>query len=353
MTSIGSYSRCVTGTRKTSESSTSAVSGQQWSALMLCDEAYAEFRSLYDLKVVLPGLYGYEHIWHCLGGQLACAFPDSVYCIDDVDMAPTIGVRSASVITVDDLDFKDSNGNVELDPYEDWRLSPADRAADLVSLMTVDQQIGLLEEGPLNVAPTDEEGTVSAGQSDTITNDHVRQSLIRWPDLSATAIAKHMNNLQELAESLPLGIPMLITTDPIFGVVSNMSSTGLLALIAAPPLTSWRSLLGFGAIDDEAYLKEIGAYHAAQLRAVGVRWMLGPQSDVATEPMWARMIDTYGARPDRVGALTKAYIQAFQGRDDGVNPFTGVAATVKHFPGHWAEENGMDSHSEPGKFNVC
>jgi len=75
-------------------------------------------------------------------------------------------------------------------------------------------------------------------------------------------------------------------------------------------------------------------------------------ADFATEAMWARNHDTYGARADRVGTLARAYVQGFQGKDDGVNPFTGVAATVKHFPGHGAEENGMDSHSEPGKNNV-
>jgi beta-glucosidase len=288
------------------------------------------------------------------GGGVGGICPHSAYCIDGAVQAPTIGVRSASVITVDGYDFKDLNNNGELDPYEDWRLSPADRAADLVSLMNLDQQIGLLEEGPMGAAPTDEEGTLHADQIEAITNGHVRQSLIRWPgeSLTAAAVAKHMNNMQELAESLPLGIPMLITTDPIFGVSSDMSSSKLTHENVAPQLTSWPLPLGFGAIDDEEYTKQVGAYHAAQLRAVGVRWMLGPMADFATEAMWARNHDTYGARADRVGTLARAYVQGFQGKDDGVNPFTGVAATVKHFPGHGAEENGMDSHSEPGKNNV-
>lgn len=288
------------------------------------------------------------------GGGVAGICPQSAYCIDGAVQPPTIGVRSASVITEDGYDFKDLNDNGELDPYEDWRLSPADRAADLVSLMNLDQQIGLLEEGPMSATPTDEDGTLSARQIEAITNGHVRQSLIRWPSgsLTATAVARHMNNMQELAESLPLGIPMLITTDPIFGVSSDMSSSKLTHDNVAPQLTSWPLPLGFGAIDDEEYTKQIGAYHAAQLRAVGVRWMLGPMADFATEAMWARNHDTYGARADRVGVLARAYVQGFQGKDDGVNPFTGVAATVKHFPGAGPNENGMDSHSEPGQFNV-
>jgi beta-glucosidase len=287
------------------------------------------------------------------GGAGITACPDSSYCIDGAEVMPTIGARSASVIRVNGRDFKDSNGNGELDPYEDWRLSPADRAADLVALMDVDQQIGLLEEGGLRVTPEDEEGTVSDVQIDIITNDHVRQTLLRWPDgLSATAIARHLNKLQELAESLPLGIPMLITTDPMFGAASDMSSTMLTSPFEAPQITDWPLVLGLGAIDDEAYVKQIGAWQAAQLRAVGVRWMLGPQADFATEPMWSRVNDTFGARADRVGELAKAYIQGFQGKDDGVNPFTGAAATVKHFPGSGPSENGMDSHTAWGRFAV-
>ena len=41
---------------------------------------------------------------------------------------PNLQVRSKQLISVDGLDFKDLNGNGELDPYEDWRLTPAERA---------------------------------------------------------------------------------------------------------------------------------------------------------------------------------------------------------------------------------
>jgi beta-glucosidase len=40
---------------------------------------------------------------------------------------PVIKARVKSVITVAGLQFKDANGNGQLDPYEDWRLTPAER----------------------------------------------------------------------------------------------------------------------------------------------------------------------------------------------------------------------------------
>lgn len=57
---------------------------------------------------------------------------------------PQLEVQVKRLIDVDGRQFKDLNGNGELDPYEDWRLSPAERAADLVAQMTVDEKVGMM-----------------------------------------------------------------------------------------------------------------------------------------------------------------------------------------------------------------
>ena len=62
---------------------------------------------------------------------------------------PDLGHRSAPVITVDGLQFKDLNRNGKLDPYEDWRLAAAERARDLVSRMTLEEMAGLMVHGTL------------------------------------------------------------------------------------------------------------------------------------------------------------------------------------------------------------
>jgi beta-glucosidase len=41
---------------------------------------------------------------------------------------PNLGYRSAPLIKVDELQFKDLNRNGQLDKYEDWRLTPAERS---------------------------------------------------------------------------------------------------------------------------------------------------------------------------------------------------------------------------------
>src|SRR3981081_2232553 len=53
----------------------------------------------------------------------------------------------APVLKQDGLQFKDLNRNGVLDPYEDWRLSPEQRARDLVGRMTLEEKAGTMMHG--------------------------------------------------------------------------------------------------------------------------------------------------------------------------------------------------------------
>src|SRR5258705_8746038 len=53
----------------------------------------------------------------------------------------------APVLQKDELQFKDLNRNGVVDPYEDWRLSPAQRAHDLVARMTLEEKAGTMMHG--------------------------------------------------------------------------------------------------------------------------------------------------------------------------------------------------------------
>ena len=57
---------------------------------------------------------------------------------------PNLEVRVKNIIEVDGLKFKDLNNNGKLEPYEDWRLSPKERAENLVSLMNIDEKVGMM-----------------------------------------------------------------------------------------------------------------------------------------------------------------------------------------------------------------
>ena len=57
---------------------------------------------------------------------------------------PSLGTRTGRLITRDGLQFRDLNGDGELNPYEDWRRSPEERAVDLVRRMTPEEKAGLM-----------------------------------------------------------------------------------------------------------------------------------------------------------------------------------------------------------------
>ena len=57
---------------------------------------------------------------------------------------PTIATVSRKVIEQDGLTFKDIDGTGEVTPVNDWRLSPAERAAAYVKTLTTDEKIAQL-----------------------------------------------------------------------------------------------------------------------------------------------------------------------------------------------------------------
>jgi len=78
---------------------------------------------------------------------------------------------------------------------------------------------------------------------------------------------------------------------------------------------------------DPALLEEIAAVIRTQMLAVGARLGLAPVVDVARDPRWGRVEETYGEDPVLCGTLGAAYVRGLQTDDLRA----GVAATAKHF----------------------
>lgn len=65
------------------------------------------------------------------------------YTVIENDGGETLGVMDAPVIEKDGFAFKDLAGTGELLPYEDWRLSPEERAKDLAARLSPEAVAGL------------------------------------------------------------------------------------------------------------------------------------------------------------------------------------------------------------------
>jgi beta-glucosidase len=85
-------------------------------------------------------------------------------------------------------------------------------------------------------------------------------------------------------------------------------------------------------------------------RAIGLRGMYGYMADLATEPRWSRVQETFTEDADINADIMKTLVKGLQGGP--VSPSTAVALTIKHFPGGGPQELGLDPHYSFGKRQV-
>jgi beta-glucosidase len=255
--------------------------------------------------------------------------------------------RTAPILIVDGLQFKDLNRNGKLDRYEDWRLPAEERAQDLLQKMTLDEMAGLMVHGTLptagggvTIGPT---GYDQAKASSFIKDSHVNAFITRLSG-AASFVAEQNNQIQALAESTRLGIPVTISTDP-----RNHFQYTRGASVQAGSFSKWPELVGFAAIGDESEVRKFADIARQEYIAVGIRETLSPQADLATEPRWARINGTFGEDAESAKRLIKAYVEGFQAGDSGLNPRS-VLVIVKHWVGYGAQKDGWDSHNYYGRF---
>lgn len=225
--------------------------------------------------------------------------------------------RTKEIIEVDGLKFKDLNGNGQLDVYEDWRQDVDARVDDLLSQMTIDEEIGLLwhastggtftamypytEEWLYSNEPTytDEAGNCYIPMYHSIISDNITTYLHNVNGTPDTLIYEN-NAFQEIAESARLGVPVLLSCDRSYNTWAGMVNMPNYA---------------FGIAHDEELLYDMVAQYAAEERAIGFHV---PFHSYGVEiGSWYGDDVNYIAK--MVGIETKAY------QENGVN------ACTKHF----------------------
>ena len=82
---------------------------------------------------------------------------------------------------------------------------------------------------------------------------------------------------------------------------------------AAPEGTSFPQPIGLGATFDPELVERLYAMTAAEARARGTHQALTPVVDVAREPRWGRVEETFGEDPYLVARLGVAAVRGFQG----------------------------------------
>ncbi len=251
---------------------------------------------------------------------------------------------STVIVSHEDLVFRDLNKNDSLDIYEDPRNKIEDRIEDLMSQMTTDQKAGLLfiNGAPVSTTadPASKKGArFPSSMMPTIASSMKEKSMTHFniwdiPE-DVRIMADWYNKVQQLAESLPLGIPVTIASDPRHHFDQNIFAE------SAITFSQFCEPLGFGALQDEKLVSDFASIVRQEYLAVGIREALHPQIDLATEPRWPRIVATFGSDAELTSRLGRSYILGLQGTK---LDSTSIATMTKHFPGGGPQKNGLDPH---------
>jgi beta-glucosidase len=121
------------------------------------------------------------------------------------------------------------------------------------------------------------------------------------------------------------GVPALFHLDSLNGMVHPLG-------------TQFPTPLGQAAAWQPELVHGMASIARRQLLEVGVRHSLSPVLDLARDPRWGRVHETYGEDPSLAAAMGVAFVRGLQGDDLR----DGVAATAKHFLGYSFSQGGLN-----------
>jgi beta-glucosidase len=201
------------------------------------------------------------------------------------------------------------------------------RVADLLGRMTAEEKFWQLFMIPGDLDPAAagqyKNGLfgfqVSAGSG----NDAGGQLLTYNTGESALLLAKKINGIQKyFVEQTRLGIPIIPFDEALHGLVRNGA-------------TVFPQAIGLAATWDTTLMKQVSAAIARQARQRGIRQILSPVVNIATDVRWGRTEETYGEDPFLAAAMGVAFVKSFES--------AGIITTPKHFIAN-VGDGGKDSY---------
>jgi beta-glucosidase len=220
--------------------------------------------------------------------------------------------------------------------YKNSKTPIANRVRDLLSRMTLQEkaaQMMCVWQQKGNTL-TDQDGQFDAAKAKVAFKaGHGLGQVGRPSDagkgLNARQTAELTNDIQRFfLENSRLGIPVIFHEECLHGQ-------------AAIDGTSFPQPIALGATFSPELVESLFEMTAEEARSRGTHQALTPVVDVARDPRWGRVEETYGEDPYLVSQLGIAAVRGFQG-DATFRDKKRVIATLKHFVGHGQPESGMN-----------
>ena len=155
------------------------------------------------------------------------------------------GPQLKTLTAPDGTVFRDLDHDGEMAPFEDSRLTPAERADDLVGRLSLAEKVGLMFHNIIEIGPEgtlmEGDGAIARASTSRVVNDELINHVNVHAMPSSRESARWSNALQELAATTPHSIPVTVSTDPRHGFAANLG-----AAFAAGAMSQWPEPLGLG-----------------------------------------------------------------------------------------------------------
>ena len=210
--------------------------------------------------------------------------------------------------------------------YLDHARPVAERVSDLLSRMTLEEKLAQL--GGVWVFELLDGMTFSEEKAEPLLTNGIGQitRLGGATSLDPVASAQLANRIQAfLVERTRLGIPAMVHEECCSGYMARGA-------------TCFPQIIGLASTWEPELAEQMTSVIRTQMRAAGGHQGLAPVLDVARDPRWGRVEETFGEDPYLVSRMGVAYVKGLQGEDLR----RGVIATGKHFVGYSVSEGGMN-----------
>lgn len=218
--------------------------------------------------------------------------------------------------------------------YKNPNLSPEKRTEDLIKRMTLEEKIAQM------LCIWEDKKTIFYDDNGNFSLEKIREHLkngigqiARLSDtnggLSPVEMVNMANTLQKFfVEETRLGIPVIFHEECLHG-------------LAAKDATSYPVPIGLASTFNTKLVEKIFSAIAEDARTRGVHQALTPVVDVARDPRWGRVEETFGEDPYLVAQMGIAAVKGLQG-DGKLKGQNKVIATLKHFAAHGQPESGTN-----------
>jgi beta-glucosidase len=256
---------------------------------------------------------------------------------------------AASVLAIDAPAF--ARAAVAGPLYKDAR-APIDlRVRDLLSRMTLDEKVAQLVTLSTTKRDVQDERLAFDPARASAAYPHGIGQVARPSDRGGAATAANVgaavtgrwrapadtiawvNAAQRWAKATRLGIPILFHEESLHGYM-------------APEATSFPQAIALAGSFDRELMTRVQSVIGGEVRAHGTALALSPVVDIARDPRWGRIEETFGEDPYLCGEMGVAAVRGLQGDGHTLAPDK-VFATLKHMTGHGQPESGENTAPAP------